>query len=108
MQWFVRNEQPDGRWLYEFDANTGRDLGGYNTIRHSGAIMGLYMAATIGTAGAVDAWHAWLVANGVRMRSAPRTHRDGARSFYCYDPESAVVQVIHHPPVADWERSRGR
>ena len=62
----------------------------------------------VATAGAVDAWHAWLVANGVGMRSAPRTHRDGARSFYCYDPEGAVVQVIHHPPVADWERPRGR
>ena len=55
---------------------------------------------------AVDTWHAWLVANGVRMRTAPRTHRDGARSFYCYDPEGAVVQVIHHPPVTAWERAR--
>jgi len=55
---------------------------------------------------AVDAWHAWLLANGVRMRTAPRTHRDGARSFYCYDPEGAVVQVIHHPPVTAWEQAR--
>jgi catechol 2,3-dioxygenase-like lactoylglutathione lyase family enzyme len=58
------------------------------------------------TAEAVDSWHAWLLANGVRMRTAPRTHRDGARSFYCYDPEGTVVQVIHHPPVADWEQAR--
>jgi hypothetical protein len=42
------------------------------------------------------------------MRTEPRTHRDGARSFYCYDPEGAVVQVIHHPPVVDWEPSDTR
>jgi catechol 2,3-dioxygenase-like lactoylglutathione lyase family enzyme len=60
----------------------------------------------VATAEAVDDWHAWLLANGVRMRSAPRTHRDGARSFYCFDPEGAVVQVIHHPPVVDWEKGR--
>jgi len=60
------------------------------------------------TAAAVDAWHDWLLASGVRMRAAPRTHRDGARSFYCYDPEGTVVQVIHHPPVTAWEQARGR
>jgi catechol 2,3-dioxygenase-like lactoylglutathione lyase family enzyme len=60
----------------------------------------------VATAEAVDAWHAWLLAHGVRMRTDPRTHRDGARSFYCYDPEGAVVQVIHHPPVIDWEQAR--
>jgi hypothetical protein len=41
------------------------------------------------------------------MRTQPRTHRDGARSFYCYDPDGTVVQVIHHPPVTDWEKLRG-
>ena len=62
----------------------------------------------VASAEAVDAWHVWLLANGVRMRTEPRTHRDGARSFYCYDPEGAVVQVIHHPPVVDWEPSDTR
>lgn len=47
----------------------------------------------------VDAWYDFLLANGVRMRSAPRTHRDGARSFYCFDPEGVVVQMIFHPPI---------
>jgi len=59
------------------------------------------------SAGDVDAWFAFLSAHGVRMRTEPRTHRDGARSFYCHDPDGTVVQIIHHPPVCDWERLRG-
>ncbi|MCB1772379.1 MAG: VOC family protein [Gammaproteobacteria bacterium] len=55
----------------------------------------------------VDAWYEWLRANGVRMRTEPRTHRDGARSFYCYDPDGTHVQIIHHPPVSEWERLGG-
>lgn len=50
---------------------------------------------------AVDAWYAYLGEHGVTMKTAPRTHRDGARSFYCYDPDGNVVQMIHHPPIAD-------
>ena len=48
----------------------------------------------------VDAWHAFLVENQVKMASQPKTHRDGARSFYCYDPEGTVLQVIFHPPIS--------
>jgi len=49
----------------------------------------------------VDAWYVWLESKGVRMRTAPRTHRDGARSFYCFDPAGTTVQMIFHPPIAD-------
>ena len=38
----------DGTWLYEYDAESDRDLGSYNIVRHAGAIMGLYQAATRG------------------------------------------------------------
>lgn len=48
----------------------------------------------------VDVWHDFLVAEGVTIKAAPRTHRDGARSFYCADPEGTVVQMIYHPPIA--------
>ena len=34
------------------------------------------------------------------QNAPPRTHRDGARSFYCKNPEGATVQFIHHPPLA--------
>ena len=48
----------------------------------------------------VDRWFEFFQANGVRMRNAPRTHRDGARSFYCYDPDDTVIQIIYHPPIS--------
>ncbi|HHM04554.1 MAG TPA: VOC family protein [Gammaproteobacteria bacterium] len=48
----------------------------------------------------VDAWHAYLAAHRVAMKTEPRTHRDGARSFYCFDPAGNTVQMIHHPPIA--------
>ena len=48
----------------------------------------------------VDEWHNYLKAQGVRITKSPKTHRDGARSFYCEDPDGVSVQVIYHPPLA--------
>jgi catechol 2,3-dioxygenase-like lactoylglutathione lyase family enzyme len=49
----------------------------------------------------VDAWARWLEAKGVPLDTQPRTHRDGARSFYARDPEGNRLQFIWHPPIAD-------
>ncbi len=49
----------------------------------------------------VDDWYRFLGEAGVEMKSTPRTHRDGARSFYCVGPEQVIVQMIYHPPIAD-------
>ncbi len=48
----------------------------------------------------IDVWHEFLSSRGVTVVKAPRTHRDGARSFYCRDPDGNTVQIIHHPPLA--------
>ena len=48
----------------------------------------------------VDLWYDFLKCNEVRIKTEPKTHRDGARSFYCYDPEDNLVQMIYHPPIA--------
>jgi len=48
----------------------------------------------------VDEWYAYLKTNNVNLKATPRTHRDGARSFYCADPEDTVIQIIYHPPIA--------
>ncbi len=49
----------------------------------------------------VDEWCGFLKAQGVVVSKAPKTHRDGARSFYCRDPDGNTIQFIHHPPIAD-------
>lgn len=49
----------------------------------------------------VDRWYDHLVAHNIEIVAPPRTHRDGARSFYCKDPNGTVVQVIFHPPLAN-------
>ena len=53
----------------------------------------------IGRMDAVDGWFDFLKLNGVSMTKEPRTHRDGARSFYCLDPDGNSVQFIYHPPL---------
>ena len=47
----------------------------------------------------VDTWHDFLKNNGVEIKAKPKTHRDGARSFYCADPDGNIVQMIYHPPI---------
>ncbi len=49
----------------------------------------------------VDAWCKFFKANGVTVVQEPRTHRDGARSFYCLDPDGNTVQMIYHPPLIE-------
>lgn len=49
----------------------------------------------------VDEWYAFLLAHEVKMQTQPKTHRDGARSFYCYDPDGNMVQMIYHPPLVN-------
>lgn len=53
----------------------------------------------LNNAGLVDEWYEYLLAHNVQMKTRPKTHRDGARSFYCYDPGGTLVQFIHHPPL---------
>lgn len=47
----------------------------------------------------VDVWYEYLKQHQVTMKTAPRTHRDGARSFYCLDPDGNTVQMIYHQPL---------
>ncbi len=48
----------------------------------------------------VDTWHEHLVGHGVPIAQPPKTHRDGARSFYFHDPDGTLVQLIYHPPIS--------
>ena len=59
-----------------------------------------HIGFVIDTPEQVDAWHEFLTANAVQVQKAPKTHRDGARSFYCLDPDGNSVQIIYHPPIS--------
>jgi small neutral amino acid transporter SnatA (MarC family) len=53
VDWFVRNQRPDGTWLYLYDADEDSTPTEYNVVRHAGATMGLYQAAAAGLPGAL-------------------------------------------------------
>ncbi len=71
----------------------GADFSGKQRLDHIGFIMA--------SPEAVDAWHTYLAQQNVRILNKPKTHRDGARSFYCFDPEGVQIQIIYHPPIAN-------
>ena len=48
VDWLVRNQKPDGRWLYLYDERDNSTPDEYNAVRHAGAAMGLYRAAAEG------------------------------------------------------------
>jgi catechol 2,3-dioxygenase-like lactoylglutathione lyase family enzyme len=51
----------------------------------------------------VDEWYDYMKSEGVVIAKELKTHRDGARSYYCKDPDGNVVQMIYHPPLAKTE-----
>ena len=53
----------------------------------------------------VDAWYEFMLGRGVKMKAAPRNHRDGTRSYYCEDPDGNIVQMIYHPQIAAKSRT---
>ena len=54
VDWFARNQNPDGSWLYLYEAPTDTIPDDYNVVRHAGGVMGLYMAAGYGVEDAVE------------------------------------------------------
>jgi catechol 2,3-dioxygenase-like lactoylglutathione lyase family enzyme len=49
----------------------------------------------------VDEWAERLRRGGISLAQEPKTHRDGARSFYFHDPDGLLIQLIYHPPISD-------
>jgi hypothetical protein len=52
--WLERNQNPDGTWLYRYDAAADEVIDDYNTVRHAGVTMSLYQAHTAGIEGALE------------------------------------------------------
>jgi len=53
VDWLVRNQAPDGTWLYLYDADSDSAPPVYDVVRHAGAVEGLYQAAAAGAHGAM-------------------------------------------------------
>jgi catechol 2,3-dioxygenase-like lactoylglutathione lyase family enzyme len=60
-----------------------------------------HIGIVVETPAEVDVWASHLKAKGVKMLAEPKTHRDGARSLYCADPDGNAVQILYHPPISD-------
>lgn len=43
--WMARVQREDGTFLYEYDIDAGRQIPGYNVVRHAGVLMSLYQLA---------------------------------------------------------------
>ena len=56
----------------------------------------------------IDHWCEFLKGHDIQVLNEPRTHRDGARSFYCRDPSGVRVQVIYHPPIASFDAAQSQ
>jgi catechol 2,3-dioxygenase-like lactoylglutathione lyase family enzyme len=71
----------------------GIDLGKGQTLHHIGFV--------VRHPEDVDEWAERLRSRGVSLAAEPKTHRDSARSFYFYDPDGVLIQLIYHPPISD-------
>jgi catechol 2,3-dioxygenase-like lactoylglutathione lyase family enzyme len=96
MEW---NPDPDN--FYLTSGNDNLALHRYNGAEREPATQRLdHIGFILKTPDDVDSWFAFLTAHNVEIRQPPKTHRDGARSFYCADPDGNVVQMIYHPPIS--------
>tara|TARA_Y100000768_G_C23661418_1_gene533345 strand:+ start:156 stop:548 length:393 start_codon:yes stop_codon:yes gene_type:complete len=59
-----------------------------------------HLGFILDTPEAVDECYASFQQANVSIDTEPKTHRDGARSFYCRDPDNNRVQMIYHPPIS--------
>lgn len=94
--------QPDADNVY---LTSGSDNLALHRLAAGSAVSGTQRLDHIGfilhTPQSVDDWSDYLAAHGVKIAQPVKTHRDGARSFYCFDPADNLVQFIHHPPISD-------
>jgi len=68
------------------------DKNGSQSLDHLGFI--------IDTREEVVHWYDFLKQENISMLTEVKDHRDGARSFYCKDPDGNAVQIIYHPPLS--------
>ncbi|MFL2559733.1 MAG: VOC family protein [Gammaproteobacteria bacterium] len=48
----------------------------------------------------VDYWFNFIKSHNVEIFKDIKDHRDGSRSFYCYDPDKNILQIMWHPTLS--------
>lgn len=92
--------QPDADNVYLTSGNDNLAIHRVPSCERSRASQRLdHIGFFVKTPEEVDTWFLYLKENNVKIIKEPKTHRDGARSLYCADPEGTVVQVIFHKPI---------
>ena len=96
--------QPDPDNIYLTSGNDNLALHRYRGGAREASTQRLdHIGFIIDSMAQVDDWHRFLKSHQVTIKAEPRTHRDGARSFYCQDPDGNLVQLIYHPPISRGE-----
>ena len=92
--------QPDGDNVYlsngkdnlALHKDSNLDLGSKNNrLDHYGIMLK--------TKDDVDYWFNFIKSHNVEIFKDIKDHRDGSRSFYCYDPDKNVLQIMWHPTL---------
>ena len=89
--------RPDPENVY---LTSGHDNLALHVVGRAGQGALAHLGLCVATPADVDAWATYLASHGFAPQAPPRTHRDGARSFYVADPEGNALQIICHPPLA--------
>lgn len=50
----------------------------------------------------VNDWYEHIKSKNIKIFKDIKDHRDGSRSFYCYDPDENIVQIIWHPSISNY------
>lgn len=92
--------QPDDNNFYLTSGNDNLALHRVSAVDRERVSQRLdHIGFIIQTPEGVDSAYDFLLNNKVKIIKEPKTHRDGARSLYCADPDGNVIQVIYHPPI---------
>ena len=93
--------QPDADNYYLTSGNDNLALHrGNKNIEKDSAQSLDHLGFIIDQADEVHQWYDFLLQEKVEMLTPVKDHRDGARSFYCKDPDGNAVQIIYHPPLS--------
>ncbi len=63
-----------------------------------------HIGFVLNSADDVDHWYDYFVSKGVKITEAPKTHRDGARGFYCLDAVGHLLELIYHPSISQLQK----